>query len=635
MKKKNKTHYYVNSSYGGLWIIYLLSIFFGIKFKKLEFNLRDIRDHLGELIRVKIPRKVLFEIKENIIQSKEYTSFTNSNWEEGRISDYIEKSILEGYLNSKNNNYPKILYLINVVSLHNNKSTNKSCVLVLYKLPWYSILMEYAQSHQVELKFVRSLELIHYNFKNTLIDLLKRNSQLFIFIKSLVKYKINLKTTKTNVAKLYLEGRGNVNFGEDGYKSDFFFVNNSQILPATIAYRYESKDEKKLLDYNGIYSVNGLTRFYQNKSLSIPYISPIKKYSNTLEHKKLRMIINKYKYDKSYWYSFFKHHKIKIHLTWYDNNAEHMVIADAIKEIGGIAAMGQTSFYGYKSYECRTNTDVMFFFSKYSLDLNQSLGSKNKYNIITGLLSDYSPSLLVEQAQKIRNKLKLVGVKKIVTVLDENSSDDPRWHTGHELQRENYSHILNKVLEVPWLGVVFKPKKANTLRRRLGPVNELLLAAEKTGRCIILESSGKHQSNVPPLLAGLAADVVIHGHLHAGTAALECALQGKPTLLVDRENASFSKLNELPKGSVVFNNWQDTIDAVYEHFQSQKGIPYFGDWSTIINELDPFRDGLAENRKGMYLYWLLDGFSLGLKREEILAEATDKYARKWGYDKIV
>jgi hypothetical protein len=36
----------------------------------------------------------------------------------------------------------------------------------------------------------------------------------------------------------------------------------------------------------------------------------------------------------------------------------------------------------------------------------------------------------------------------------------PPWHTGHELQRENYRYILEKILEVPWLGVIFKPKRS-------------------------------------------------------------------------------------------------------------------------------------------------------------------------------
>jgi len=242
---------------------------------------------------------------------------------------------------------------------------------------------------------------------------------------------------------------------------------------------------------------------------------------------------------------------------------------------------------------------------------------------------------LQTEAQKIRNKLLSSCAKKIVCVMDENSANDPRWHTGHELQRENYRFVLEKVLGNPWLGVVFKPKKSNTLYRRLGSVNNLLSEAKKTGRCIVLDKSGKHVSNVPAILGGLVADVTIHGHLSAGTAALECALHGKRTLLIDREGAPFSKLNELPKGSVVFDNWSDAIEALINYFKMDAIDPEFGDWSDFIKEYNPFNDNKGSYRMSLYMQDLLDGFNKGLDRKIIMEDAAQKYADRWGLDKVV
>ena len=45
--------------------------------------------------------------------------------------------------------------------------------------------------------------------------------------------------------------------------------------------------------------------------------------------------------------------------------------------------------------------------------------------------------------------------------------------------KKNYSLILEKLLEIPWLGVIFKPKSAKTLRKRLGSAAKLLSKAEK------------------------------------------------------------------------------------------------------------------------------------------------------------
>jgi hypothetical protein len=41
---------------------------------------------------------------------------------------------------------------------------------------------------------------------------------------------------------------------------------------------------------------------------------------------------------------------------------------------------------------------------------------------------------------------------------------DKRWHTGHELQQENYSVMLEEVIRTPWLGVIFKPKTSGDIR---------------------------------------------------------------------------------------------------------------------------------------------------------------------------
>jgi len=622
-------HYYIDRSFGGKVTQFIVKILWGITFKKLYFELRHIKDKNGELVRLRIHRKDLYEFQEKIIQTKEYKAIYKNSWENGRVSDYIEKGLLEGYINSKIDTYPKILYLINVVSIENDKNGHISSILVINKMHWKEQLVGYAKNLNVELEF-SNMSWTSFDFKNNFKEFIRKYPRIFVFIRGLININSISKTKKTNINKLYIEGRGNLNFNNKGHGSDFIFLNNSKLLPESIAYKYDNKEEKDLLDKHGIYSINNFIKYYQNPKQEKPSTRTIRSVNKIIDSN-----LNRYLSDKSYWYSFFNYHNIKIHLTWYDNNADHMAIADAIKDYGGIAAMWQTSFYGFKNYECKTNTDVMFLFSKFDSDINISAGSNNKYNIITGLSSNDSTPLLEVEAQKIRNKLMSFGAKKIVCVMDENSGDDPRWHTGHELQRENYSYILEKVLEVPWLGVVFKPKKSKTLRRRLGPVDAILNAAKKTGRCIVLEASGKHVSNVPAILAGLVADVSIHGHLCAGTAALECALSGKPTLLVDREGSPSSKLNELPKNKVVFNNWIDTIDSLMDYFKTNNINTEFGDWTQIIDEFDPFKDNKASFRMSSYLHCLLDGLQNGLDRELIMVNAAQKYAERWGHDKVI
>ena len=129
--------------------------------------------------------------------------------------------------------------------------------------------------------------------------------------------------------------------------------------------------------------------------------------------------------------------------------------------------------------------------------------SQISYYVTTGYLKDHiSPEQKI-QALKIRKKLQKNGAIKIVACMDENSGTDERWHTGHTLQRENYKYLLEKVIEEPWFGVVFKPKVQKTLRIRLGnEVSELLNEAEKNKTEIIIAGAGGAAH-----LAGVAASL--------------------------------------------------------------------------------------------------------------------------------
>jgi hypothetical protein len=72
-----------------------------------------------------------------------------------------------------------------------------------------------------------------------------------------------------------------------------------------------------------------------------------------------------------------------------------------------------------------------------------------------------------------------------------------------------------------------------------------------------------------------------------------------------------------------------------EHLQTPNGIPGFGDWTPIIEDLDPFRDGKAAQRMGNYLNWLIQGFEQGMDKDVVMANATEKYRKQWGNDKVL
>jgi hypothetical protein len=251
---------------------------------------------------------------------------------------------------------------------------------------------------------------------------------------------------------------------------------------------------------------------------------------------------------------------------------------------------------------------------------------------VTGYIGDYRFPLLKSNAAALKNRLRQSGARHILAYCDGNSTNDPRWNVGHEFIREQYIFLLEKVLSEPWFGLVLKPKAPGTLRKRLGDVALILKKAEETGRCFVFEG-GSILGAYPPAASALAADITVD-HLAGATAAMESVLAGVPTLLVDREGWKISRLHRLGHGKVVFEDWDKTWKACVDHWKRPGGIPGFGDWSEIIDDIDPFRDGKAAERIGVYLRWLVDGFKAGLPRKTVMADASERYCRAWGGDKI-
>ena len=93
-------------------------------------------------------------------------------------------------------------------------------------------------------------------------------------------------------------------------------------------------------------------------------------------------------------------------------------------------------------------------------------------------------------------------------------------------------------------------------------------------------------------------------------------------------------LYQLGVGKVVFKDWESLWDSCQNQWATLGGIPGFGDWSPLLDEIDPFRDGRAAERMGDYIKWLLDGFRAGLDRNTVMADAAERYCALWGQDKI-
>ena len=635
IKKQSKSDkcivYYIDANRTILPLINYIGKIFNFEYNKLDFKMCQIVDSKGELVRIRIVRKDLFDFEKLIRNSHAYKKFKNNciNIDEAEL--FIIKGLLYASIHDKESP-ARMLYLINVIKWHKKLKNLGKVKFIIGNRPWLNQYRIIAKKFQIQVNEINFFKSPIFKIKKSLLKLVKNNTRLLIALRNIQNkrfYNFDYMNSKYS-SLFYLEGRGDINFNNNGHHSDFFWQLNSKFPANKILYDSFGRDQNVLIN-NGIQCTNRRVKYYKKK-----FINPKRVGFN--KYKKEKEVINDqillYKSTREYWRALFKTYNVKIYSTWNNYCNNHMAKSDAINDLGGISIIQQHAFDGYKTYECSINADIVYRYSKWNCDVEEGLNSTIRYKIITGFIKDYAAQKVKKEALEMRKFLQSNGAEKIVFVIDENSADDNRWCTGHGLQRENYSYILNKMIEIPWLGVIFKPKYGRTLRKRLGEeIWNLLIAAKNTGRCYLYNSSIGDVTIQSPILAALSADVCIHGH--TGNSALECALQNLPTLVIDREGRPYHKFHELPENKVIFNNWPDTINMLMEYFQSSKGVPGFGDWSTIINELDPFRDGKAANRIGTFNKFLLDGFDNGLRKEVILENAVQKYIDKWGSNKVI
>ena len=334
-----------------------------------------------------------------------------------------------------------------------------------------------------------------------------------------------------------------------------------------------------------------------------------------------------------YWWWFFGSFNVKLHLDNDDVGSWRVASDQALSDLGGLSMSYQRSDESFASVFRASAVDVQFAFSPASAETERQSRSYIAQFVASGYVHDHAFALVKDRAKQVRKRLHDHGARFIICFLDEGSVDDKRWGAPHEFRGENYRYLLDKLLSDPTLGLIFKPKKPADLRRRLGPVSDLLDAGLGTGRCYIYDE-GIASTEAFPCEASSASDVSI-GILFGSTAATECALAGTPSLLIDRELVTHHPLYVLGEGRVVFQHWDHLWRVLRDYCHDPESVPGFGDWSPILDTLDQFRDGRAGERMGEYISWLSEGLAEGLNRDEALDLARARYTARWGHDKVV
>lgn len=627
----------------------------GTAIEPLQFRLRDLRDEQGRLIRLRITYEDQQDIQREILMDPTTRACLGGLAEEGRFPHYVAKAIA-GITVVRHGLWRALLtILVCAWRVRQDNLAGQATLFFMERRLWFRVIERYASRYGVELIPIPRTSSPKMWVRQRLPPQMKRLIHRLQVLGLLGGRRMPARqwsmATKgrERTVRIGVEFYGQLSLDDPGCHSDLFFWRDSPLRAVDLAMIFHvepyvlDRDTLVQLGQHGIDAVVMRPRLAATSQARIfvpclwarGRISSLAGGPPSPERRWLRLQRRTYGELRALWAECFAAEGIKAFVSWHRYDETHCAIADGINDIGGVMAIYQRAYESHPSAETAVAADVFFVYSLAMAELERQSGSRVSYVVTTGYLGDCRFRLLREPARRIREVLQQRGARRILAFTDENSLDDERWHTGHSFEREQYAFLLERVLAEPWLGLVCKPKAPASLRRRLGPVAALLDRAVETGRCVVFEQgTARGQGSYPPASAALAADLMIHGHLNAGTAGLESALAGVPTLLLDRLGWPVSPLYRLGVGRVVFSDWATLWNACLEHWRRPGGIPGFGDWSPMLDEFDPFRDGRAAERMGTYLQWLLEGFRAGLDREIVMADAAQRYSARWGKDKI-
>ena len=621
----------------------------GLQLERLAFDAAEIFDEERILVWQRLYYRDMREALDCVVRQPAFRAFLeDANTSDGQKA-YVTKQALPGITLFAGSGLWRAMYLVQVSlwKARRDGVADDGITLFLRRCPWIAAISEYAGVYGRAMVVAVGRG---FRPKDTLLRMMGRDLLLAREkVRRLFFTPTKVSRQETATPCLALQYYGHFNLDQPHRYSDFFFWQQSDFpsdrLLALFNIPKDPLDAEKMaaLSHHGMRGlalrhdaacgnaeVHADTAIMSNLGGAVKILAgamrPLE--ASWLDGQRLT-----FRSQKNYWKRLFERQNVKVFTTWFKYNGDHCAIGEALRELGGALAVYQRSYEGNPTVQTALLADVYFGFSCNGADVEAAAGSSIDCYVTTGYLGDHRFPLVREAALQVRTTLQQNGARRIAAYFDEGSFPDARWGIDARRLQEHYAFLLDKLLRERDFGLVLKPKVPSTLGQRLGPVGELLRRAIDTGRCHVYQE-GVLQGSAPPSQAALSADLAIHGSVASGTAAVEAALAGVPTVLLDDDGWKMSPLYALGLGSVVFDDWEALWHTWQENSTSPGAVPGFADWSPILDEIDPFRDGRAAERMGTFLKWMMEGFSAGQPREAVLAQAADRYRRAWGEEKI-
>jgi len=265
---------------------------------------------------------------------------------------------------------------------------------------------------------------------------------------------------------------------------------------------------------------------------------------------------------------------------------------------------------------------VNFLWGKHDARVYLESGAKAKYMLISGCIpADRYDERARKPVKDFALDLRKKGAKFILSFFDNSF---PPFNF--------YRSFLKWLLEDPDWGLLIKSKGHTWSLIKADGLDGLVEQALKTGRLYILPSDAS------PADAAIVSDFSV-GYL-SYSAIVASAVNGARILFLENQEINetqkpYCTFHSFGPDRCVFYDFDSMKRAVQEYISYPQSNPMLGDVTPVLDDFDPFRDGKAGERIGEYISWYLRELDKGVRKDDALKIATQKYANKWGADKVI
>ncbi len=253
----------------------------------------------------------------------------------------------------------------------------------------------------------------------------------------------------------------------------------------------------------------------------------------------------------------------------------------------------QYSFMGSSSPLMMSTADKFIVFSDFFKEVFTNALIEPASFQAHGYVYDYAQSLVIDKSILHRKYFEKAGVKFVICYFDESVQKDSWGLISEEFHLYEIHELVKFALSDSSVGLLIKSQFMFNTPSRLYPDDSLINSLMDSGRYLEL-SNGKHRNDILPSEAALASDVCIN-HKFGGTSALESAVVGKRSILLDPFN-SYALYDDLFIGSdIIYKDISVLLESIKVY---REGVdhPSLGDWSDILHNFDPYCDGKASER---------------------------------------